>query len=63
MDYSTHALATLVTQAVFLPLSWGFVLTRLYVRRFMVKKVDVDDYFLILTLVNHPQYAYVTSTN
>lgn len=51
MEFSSHALATLITQAVFLPLSWISVLTRLYVRRFMVKKVDLDDYFLILTLV------------
>lgn len=41
--------------ATVLGLFWGLsiicVLTRLYIRKFMVKKVDYDDYFLILTLV------------
>jgi hypothetical protein len=51
MKYSSRNAGLVGGQCVFLSLSWIFVFARLYVRKRLVKKVDFDDYFLILTLV------------
>lgn len=53
MQLSSRGDAIVATLSIFLAISYIFVLTRLYVRKFMVKKLDLDDLFLLLTLVNH----------
>lgn len=52
MALAHNALAVAATQGVFLGLAWIFVLLRLYVRKFMVHGIAVDDYFLLLTVVS-----------
>jgi hypothetical protein len=42
--------SVLATQGIFIGLAWIFVLTRLYCRSFIVKKLDWDDFTLTLTL-------------
>src|SRR3954462_9951961 len=49
--------AVIATQAVFLFLSYVFVSARFYSRYFIVKKVDWDDFFLLLTLAFYTCFA------
>jgi hypothetical protein len=52
MALAHNALVIATCQSIFLGLAWIFVLTRLYIRKFMVHGVSLDDYFLILTVVS-----------
>jgi hypothetical protein len=54
MALAHNALTIAATQGIFLALAWIFVLARLYVRKFMVHGVALDDYFLLLTVVSSP---------
>jgi len=63
MRLSSIGLTVVATSSIFLGLAYIFVLTRLYVRHFIVKKVDLDDLFLILTLVVFPSPHLKTAAN
>lgn len=52
MSLSGHSQGVVAISVVFLTLTYSLVALRLYVRRFMIKKIDIDDYLLILTLVS-----------
>ena len=53
MEYSGYVQPVVSTMVIFLFLAWFFAAIRFYVRLRMVKKVDWDDYFLLLTLVSY----------
>ncbi|KAL3425214.1 integral membrane protein [Phlyctema vagabunda] len=57
MALARRTLACAVVLGIFWGLSIITVSTRLYVRKFMVKKVDYDDYFLVLTTVLYIIYG------
>lgn len=51
MQGATRGQAIIAISAVLLGLSWLFVSTRLYVRHFIIRKLSLDDFFLVLALV------------
>jgi hypothetical protein len=51
MTLPSRTAGVVATQGVLLGLSWIFVLLRLGVRKWVVRKMDWDDAFLFLTLV------------
>jgi hypothetical protein len=52
MQLSSRGLAYVATVSIFLGLSYASLFGRLYIRRFVVKKFDLDDLFLVITLVS-----------
>jgi hypothetical protein len=61
MTLPSRTAGVVATQAVLLGLSWIFVLLRLSVRKWVVRKMDWDDAFLFLTLVRSPPFHSLPS--